>query len=198
MIVIGLTGAIGMGKSLTAAMLRRMGCAVHSADAAVHRLLGPGGAAVAAVAAQFPTSLRGNAIDRQILGALVFNNPPLRLQLEAILHPLVQQAEQRRRALAQAAGRRFLVLDIPLLFETGGDVRCDVTFCVTASAAQQRARVLARPGMTPEKFAAILAAQLPDAEKRARADYVIQTGYGRCFTGWQLRLTLALINWRSR
>lgn len=196
MIVIGLTGAIGMGKSLTAAMLRRMGCAVHSADAVVHRLLGPAGAAVAAVAAQFPTSLRGNAIDRQILGTLVFNNPQQRQQLEAILHPLVQQAEQRRRALAQAAGRRFLILDIPLLFETGGDERCDVTFCVTASAAQQRARVLARPGMTPEKFAAILAAQLPDAEKRARADYVIQTGYGRCFTWWQLRLTLALVKGR--
>lgn len=198
MIVIGLTGAIGMGKSLTAVMLRRMGCAVHSADAAVHRLLAPGGAAVAAVAALFPTALRAGAIDRQILGTLVFHDAAQRQQLEAILHPLVQQAEHEKRARAQAGGKRFLVLDIPLLFETGGEKRCDITFCVTASAAQQRARVLARPGMTPEKFQAILAAQMPDAEKRARADYFIQTGYGRCFTWWQLRLTLLLIGRRGQ
>lgn len=175
MIVIGLTGAIGMGKSLTAAMLRRMGCAVHSADAVVHRLLGSNGAAVAAVAAQFPSVSRGDAIDRQALGSLVFNDPQQRRRLEAILHPMVQQAEQQARARAEAARRGFLILDIPLLFETGGEQRCDVTFCVTASAAQQRARVLARPGMTPEKFNAIVAAQMPDAEKRARASHVIET-----------------------
>ncbi len=198
MIVIGLTGAIGMGKSLTAAMLRRMGCAVHSADTVVHRLLGPGGGAVDPVAALFPTALRDGAIDRKILGTLVFHNAAQRQKLEAILHPLVQEVECQKRASAQAAGRHFLVLDIPLLFETGGEKRCDVTFCVTASAAQQRTRVLARPGMTPEKFQAILAAQMPDVEKRARADYVIQTGYGRCFTWWQLRLILALIGLRGR
>lgn len=198
MIVIGLTGAIGMGKSLTSAMLRRMGCAVHCADTVVHRLLGPGGAAVPAVAALFPTALRAGVIDRTALGALVFADALQRQQLEAILHPLVQAAERAKRARAVAAGRRFLVLDIPLLFETGGEKRCDVTFCVSASAAQQRARVLARPGMTPEKFQAILAAQLSDAAKRARADYVIQTGYGRCFTWWQLRFTLALIGRRAQ
>lgn len=194
MMVIGLTGAIGMGKSLTAAMLRRMGCAVHNADTVVHRLLGHDGAAVAPVAALFPSALRDGAIDRQLLGALIFHDPLRRQALEAILHPLVQLAEHEKRLRAQVSGRRYLVLDIPLLFETGGEKRCDTTFCVTASAAQQRARVLARPGMTPEKFQAILAAQMPDAEKRACADYVIQTGYGRCFTWWQLRFVLRHIS----
>lgn len=191
MIVIGLTGSIGMGKSLTAAMLRKLGCSVHSADSVVHRLLAKNGAAVAAVADLFPTVLQDGAIDRQKLGALVFADPKKRQQLEAILHPLVRQAETAKRARALAAQRQFLVLDIPLLFETGADQRCDLTFCVTASAAQQRRRVLARPGMTEAKFHAILAAQLPDADKRARATHIIHTGYGRCLAWWQLRYCLS-------
>lgn len=191
MIVIGLTGSIGVGKSTTAAMLRKMGCAVHSADAAVHRLLAPGGAAVPAVAAAFPTALRPAGLDRQALGALVFDQPERRRILETILHPLVQQEERKKHARALAAGRRYLVLDIPLLFETGGDQRCHVTFCVSARPAQQRARVLARPGMTEQKFQAILAAQLSDAEKRARADYTVTTAYGRCVTWWQLRTIMS-------
>lgn len=190
MIVIGLTGSIGMGKSVAARMLRTMGCAVHQADAAVHRLLGPGGAAVAAVAQAFPGTLRGGAIDRQLLGKLVFGDTVQRQKLEAILHPLVQQEEQLKRQRVQQAGRRVLVLDIPLLFETGGDKRCDATCCVTASSAVQRARVLARPGMTETKFNAILAAQLPDAAKRERADFIIPTGYGRALTWWCLRFML--------
>jgi len=187
MITIGLTGSIGMGKSTTAAMLRKMGCAVHSADAVVHRLLAKDGAAVSAVAALFPTTLQNGAINRQQLGAMIFPDPAKRAALEAILHPLVQAAEQEKRARAQAVGYRFLVLDIPLLFETGAEKRCDTTICVTARAAIQRKRVMARPNMTAEKFAAILSSQMPDAEKRRRADYVIHTDYGRCAAWWQLR-----------
>jgi dephospho-CoA kinase len=192
-ITIGLTGSIGMGKSRTAVLLRQLGCAVHSADAAVHRLLRVGGAAVAPVAALFPAVQRDGEIDRAALGALVFPDPAQRQALEAILHPLVQQAEAAKRVRAETAGRRWLVLDIPLLFETGAERRCDVTLCVTASAAQQRQRVLARAGMTAAKFQQILAAQMPDAEKRRRADYVIQTGYGLCVTRWQLRWVLSRI-----
>ncbi|MGB4101850.1 MAG: dephospho-CoA kinase [Alphaproteobacteria bacterium] len=185
--IIGLTGSVGMGKSLTATMLRKMGCAVHSADAAVHRALGPGGAAVAAVAALFPQAHLHKAIDRRILGGLVFGQPEKLRQLEAILHPLVRAAEEAKIARARAAGKKAVVLDIPLLFETDGDQRCDTTLCVTAPAAVQRRRVLSRPGMSAEKFAQILAAQLPDAEKCRRADYVIHTGYGRCPVWWQVR-----------
>jgi dephospho-CoA kinase len=191
MIIIGLTGSIGMGKSTTATMLRKLGCAVHSADSVVHRLLARNGAAVAAVAELFPATLQDGAIDRQRLGALVFADPAKRQQLEAILHPLVRQAETAKRDRALAAQRQFMVLDIPLLFETGADQRCDVTFCVSASAAQQRRRVLARPGMTEAKFHAILAAQMPDADKRASATHIIHTGYGRCLASWQLRYCLS-------
>ena len=194
MMIIGLTGSVGMGKSLTAVMLRKMGCAVHDADMAVHRALGPGGAAVDAVAALFPQAHLHKAIDRNILGALVFGQPDKLRQLEAILHPLVRAAEQEKIARARAAGRKAIVQDVPLLFETAGAQRCDATICVTAPAAIQRRRVLSRPGMSAEKFAQILAAQLPDAEKRRRADYVVHTGYGRCPAWWQLRWIL----WRLR
>ena len=188
--IIGLTGSIGMGKSLTAAMLRKMGCAVHDADAAAHRALEPGGAAVAAVAALFPQAHIHKAIDRKILGALVFGQPDKLHRLEAILHPLVRAAEQEKIARARAAGKKAVVLDIPLLFETGADRRCDKTICVTAPAAVQCRRVLARPGMSAEKFAQILAAQLPDAEKRRRADYIVHTGCGRCLAWGQLKWIL--------
>lgn len=190
MMIIGLTGSIGMGKSLTAAMLRRLGGAVHSADAVVHRALGTGGAAVTAVAAQFPQAHLQNAIDRKILGALVFGQPEKRKQLEAILHPIVRSAEQEKIAQARVAGKKYVVLDIPLLFETGAEQRCDVTICVTASTATQRRRVLARPDMTLEKFTQILAAQMPDAEKRRRATYIVHTGYGRCAAWLQLKWIL--------
>lgn len=189
--IIGLTGSIGMGKSLTAAMLRKMGCAVHQADWAVHRLLGRDGAAVGAVAARFPGTLRDGAIDRTALGAIVFSDAAKRAALEGILHPLVRAAEEAKRARAAAAGRRFLVLDVPLLFETRGEKRCDAVLCVTASAATQRARVMARPGMTEERFNHILARQMPDAEKRARADYIIRTDWGRCPAWWRLRWIMA-------
>lgn len=185
-VVLGLTGSIGMGKSTAARMLRRQGVPVHDADAVVHGLLGPGGAAVAPIEAAFGGVVRDGAVDRQALGARVFGNADALQRLEAILHPLVQQAE--RRFLRHAACRRVpvAVLDIPLLFETGGDHRVDATIILTAPLFVQRARVLARPGMTLEKFAGILARQMPDREKRRRADFTVQTGDGRWHTRKEL------------
>ncbi|MGF1609696.1 MAG: dephospho-CoA kinase [Kiloniellales bacterium] len=179
MVILGLTGSIGMGKSTAAAALRRLGVPVHDADAVVHDLLAQEGAAARAITAVFPGVLRDGRIDRRKLGDRVFGDPAALAALEAILHPLV-----RRRTMAflkrQARARRQLVvLDIPLLFETGGDSLCDAVILVSAPKRIQRARVLRRPGMTPEKFAAICAQQLPDAEKRRRADFVVPTGLGR-------------------
>jgi dephospho-CoA kinase len=186
--VLGLTGSIGMGKSTAAAMLRRLGVPVHDADAAVHRLLGPGGAAVAPVAAAFPGSeivdpaTGRRRIDRAALGRRVFADPAALRRLEAIIHPLVRADERRFRRRMASRHEKLVVLDIPLLFESGGDRRCDKILVVTAPRRSQRARVMARPGMTEERFAAVLAKQMPDAEKRRRADFVVQTGLGRNVT----------------
>lgn len=177
--VLGLTGSIGMGKSTAAAALRRDGIAVHDADAAVHRLLGQGGAAVAPVEAAFPGVTRDGAIDRQALGRRVFGDPVALARLEAIIHPLVQRETRRFLARARRDRRRLVVLDIPLLFETGGERRCDAVMVVTAPRAVQRARVLKRAGMTAERLAGIEARQMPDAEKRRRADFIIPTGLDR-------------------
>lgn len=179
MVILGLTGSIGMGKSTAAAVLRRLGLPVHDADATVHELLARGGAAVAPIGAAFPEAVRDGAVDRQRLGARVFEDPAALARLEAIVHPLV-----RRRALdflkTQARRRRpLVVLDIPLLFETGGEALCDAVVVVTAPLRVQAARVLSRPGMTRAKFAAIRAQQMSDAEKRRRADFVVKTGLGR-------------------
>ncbi len=180
MIVVGLTGSIGMGKSVAAAMLRDMGVPTHCSDEAVHELLGPGGAAVVPVAAEFRGTLneKDKSIDRAALGAVVFGNDENRRKLEAIVHPLV--IDLQRKFLADHARLRtpVVVLDIPLLFETGADARVDYTIVVSAPPFIQRQRVLARPGMTPEKFESILATQMPDAEKRGRADFVVETGIG--------------------
>lgn len=179
MIVVGLTGSIAMGKSATAAMFRRLGVPVFDSDAEVHRLLGPGGGAVGAVAAAFPGVAKSGAIDRQALGAKVFGDPAARRRLEAILHPMVRQGQGR--FLGAAARRRepMVVLDIPLLFETGAAERLDAVAVVSAPGFIQRQRVLARPGMSEAKLAGILAAQMPDQEKRRRADFVIPTGRGK-------------------
>ena len=176
--ILGLTGSIGMGKSTAARLLRRMGLPVHDADATVHRLLGRGGAAVAAVGAAFPGSVADGAVDRRELGRQVFGDPAALRRLEAILHPLVRRAETaflRRQARRRA---RLVVLDIPLLLETGGERRCDAVAVVTAPAFLQAQRVLRRPGMTPRRLAQVRAQQMPDAEKRRRADFVIPTGTG--------------------
>ncbi len=179
MIILGLTGSIGMGKSTAAANFMSLGVPVHDADAAVHALMAKGGAAVPAIQEAFPQAVHDGRVDRQILGALVFDDRPALRRLEKILHPRVQKDKQRFLARASRAGARVVVLDVPLLFETGGDAHCDAVVCVTAPAFVQRARVLMRAGMTAEKFEAILAKQMPDAEKRRRANFIVQTGLGR-------------------
>lgn len=182
--IIGLTGSIGMGKSFATAVLRGMGVPVHCSDEAVHELLGPDGAAVEAVAAVFPGVIdrRDNSIDRKALGALVFGHDENRKKLEAVIHPLVVAAQQRFIAAQSQRREPLVVLDIPLLYETGADARVDKVIVVSAPGFIQRQRVMMRPGMTKEKFEAIRATQMPDAEKRRRADFVVQTGIGRACT----------------
>lgn len=172
--ILGLTGSIGMGKSAVAAMFQGLGVPVFDADKAVHELQGPGGACVAAIERTFPGTTGAGGVDRQKLGAAVFGNPEALKRLEMIVHPEV--AEMRRAFLADNAQAPMIVFDIPLLFEKAGRHDLDAVAVVSASAEAQRARVLARPGMTPEKFEQILRLQVPDAEKRARADHVIDTG----------------------
>ena len=172
--VIGLTGGIGMGKSTAARSFARAGVRVFDADAAVHELQGPGGACLEPIERAFPGTTGPGGVDRQKLGAAVFGNPAALGQLEQIVHPEV--AELRRTFLADNAAAPLIVFDIPLLFEKSGQHGLNAVVVVSAPAAMQRERVLARPGMTPEKFAQILKLQVPDAEKRTRADYVIDTG----------------------
>lgn len=175
-VVIGLTGSIGMGKSATAALFREAGVPVHDADATVHALYR--GPAVPLVEAAFPGTTRDGAVDRAALGARVLGDAEAMARLEGIVHPLVRAAEQDFLARARAGGHRVAVLDIPLLFETGGEARCDAVVVVSAPASVQKARVLARPGMTEERFAAIVAKQWPDSRKRALAHFVIDTSRG--------------------
>ena len=178
MLLIGLTGSIGMGKSTTAAMFRDHGVPVYDADAAVHDLYDVGGAAVDPVGQAFPGVVQGGAVDRELLRQQVLGNPEALQRLNAIVHPLVGLDRQGFFETARAKGADMVVLDIPLLYETGGDARMDAVVVVSAPAGMQRERVLARPGMTPERLDAILAQQLADAEKRARAHYVVDTGQG--------------------
>jgi len=186
--IIGLTGSIGMGKSAVAAMFADEGVPVFDADATVHRLQGPGGRLVAPIETAFPGTTRDGAVDRAALGAAVFGDDAAIARLERIVHPAV--GEERAAFLAQHNGALF-VFDVPLLFETGGDRNVDSIVVVSAAADVQRARVLARPGMTAERFATILARQLPDAEKRARADHVIRTDTSFDETRAQVRAVIA-------
>jgi dephospho-CoA kinase len=179
MIVLGLTGSIAMGKSTAALTFRSFGLPVFDADAAVHRLLGPGGAGVGPVREAFPDCASGRAIDREELGRRVFGDPAALVRLEAILHPLVRAEQARFLARCRARGERLAVLDIPLLYETGGERGVDAVAVVSAPAFLQARRVLRRPGMTPARLAAIRARQLPDRAKRRRADFVIPTGLER-------------------
>lgn len=172
--VLGLTGSIGMGKSAVTAMLRGCGVPVFDADAEVHRLQGPGGALLEAIEAAFPGTTGPQGVDRQRLGSAVFGDKPALARLEAIVHPAVARA--RAAFLVRHAGEPLVVFDVPLLFERGGDAGVDAVAVVSAPAEVQRARVLARPGMSEEKFASILALQVPDSDKRARADYIVETG----------------------
>ena len=176
MIVLGLTGSIGMGKSTTAKMFAEAGIPVHDSDEAVHRLYG--GIAAPLVEAAFPGTVRDGIVDRGLLAEQVIGKPDALKQLEAIVHPLVRADAEAFLARNRAGKAPLVVLDIPLLYETGGRDRVDKVVVVTAPAAVQRQRVLARPGMTAEKFTAIVKSQVPDADKRAMADFIIDTSHG--------------------
>lgn len=192
MIVLGVTGSIGMGKSTVSNMLKEMGIPVHDADATVHKLLAGGGAGVAPVAALFPAALVQDAngqdmIDRAALGKIVFADLAQKKKLEAVLHPLVRADSEAFKSEMEKAGHKIIVFDIPLLYETGGEKRVDAVLCVSAAADVQKARVMARPGMTEERFNHVLSQQMPDADKRARADYVVTTDIGFDETRAQLK-----------
>ncbi len=176
MIVLGLTGSIGMGKSTTARMFEDAGVPVHDSDATVHRLYA--GPAAPLVEEAFPGTVRDGVVDRGLLGSRVLGDKSALARLEAIIHPLVRAEADAFLEQNRKTGAPVVVLDIPLLFETGARDRVDRVLVVTADAAIQRDRVLSRPGMTPERFETILASQVPDAAKRAAADYVIDTGLG--------------------
>jgi dephospho-CoA kinase len=187
MILLGLTGSIGMGKSTAAAVFRRARIPVFDADAAVHRLQAPGGRALPAIGRAFPGTIADNRLDRAALRRAVLADPAALRRLEQIIHPQVRAEQRRFIARARAAGAWLVVLDIPLLFETGGEALVDFVVVVTAPADVQRARLRARGRMTDADIAAVLAKQMPDAEKRARADLVIKTGLSRFATSRRLR-----------
>ena len=176
MFILGLTGSIGMGKTATARMFAEEGVPVQDADAVVHALYE--GEATALIEAAFPGTTAGGVVDRVKLGAQVIGNADAIKRLEAIVHPLVAQKRDQFLAESEKNGADVAVLDIPLLYETGGDKRCDAVAVVSAPAEVQRERVLTRPGMTEERFLAILAKQMPDAEKRRRADFIVDTSKG--------------------
>lgn len=179
MVVIGLTGGIGMGKSTVAGQLARLGAKICNADAIVHALLAEGGAAVQPVGKMFPGTLKAGAVDRKALGEIVFRDKRKLKKLERLLHPLVVAEENRFIARQRRKGAKLVVLDIPLLFETGGHGRCDLTLVASAPHFLQRQRVMRRPGMTGEKFERIVASQMPDRKKRRYADQVVLTGLGK-------------------
>ena len=191
MIIIGLTGSIGMGKSTTAEFFREEGIAVNDADRVVHDLYR--GEAVALIGAAFPGSISDGAVDRKELSRQLSENPAKFGHLEAIIHPLVRAREKAFLEAEQLAGAGLVVLDIPLLFETGGEQRVDAIVVVSCDPEIQRERVLARPGMTVEKFEMILARQVPDAQKRARADFIIDTGQGMDVARIQVRSVIAAL-----
>jgi len=195
MIVLGLTGSIGMGKTTVAGQFEYCGCPSHDSDMAVHDALQPNGAGFEEVAVTFPQAWdkKNHTIKKDVLSKLVFGNENKRRELENILHPIVQYEQTQFIRKNKKLGRKAVVLDIPLLFETGAEARVDYTITVTAPYFMQRARVLKRAGMTAIKFQAILKAQMPDAEKRARADFIIQTSLGRAYSMRQVKQILGEI-----
>ncbi len=189
-LVVGLTGSVAMGKSTAAAMIRRMGIPVYDADATVHRLTGPGGSVLAAIKSRFPDVVDAAGVNRQKLGAIVFNDSTALADLESILHPMVRADRYQFLHIHALRRSRCVVLDIPLLFETGQDAHCDAVIVVSAPAFLQRQRVLSRSGMTKEKLTGILEKQMPDTDKRHLATVVIPTGLGRHETWRRLRHVL--------
>jgi dephospho-CoA kinase len=201
MIVLGLTGSIGMGKSTTARMFAEEGAQVHDADETVHRLYAQGGAAVGPVGEAFPVAVKGGAVDRAALAAELAKDPEALKRLEAIVHPLVAASRDAFLDEARRAGAAVVVLDVPLLFETGGHLGLDAVVVASASAEHQRARVMQRRGMTEEQLRTLISRQVPDAEKRVRADFVVDTGRGFEHARDQVRQILATVTdpaWRPR
>lgn len=188
--IIGLTGSIGMGKSTTAAMFADLGCPVFDADDAVHQLYAKGGKAVPLIRAVFPDAIKAGAVDRAVLGRHMRADPLNLKVLESFIHPWVGEMRQAFLQKAKRDGAQAVVFDIPLLFETGGDKHADAAVVVTAPADVQRERVLARPNMSPALFEKLLARQMPDPEKRARADYIISTGEGLASAREQVQTVL--------
>ncbi|NQZ14150.1 MAG: dephospho-CoA kinase [Alphaproteobacteria bacterium] len=188
MIVLGLTGSIGMGKSTAANMLEHLGCAIHDSDKAVHKALLPNGQAFEKVAVTFPDAWdkKKRIIKKKVLADIIFNDAGEKIELEKILHPIVQQSQQDFIQNQIRLDRDIVVLDIPLLFETGAEKRMDYTVCVSAPYHIQRRRVLSRPGMSEDKFHSILETQMPDHEKVQRADFVVKTGMGMAHSYRQL------------
>ena len=199
MIIIGLTGSIAMGKSTMASMFRDEGVPVHDADQAVHDLMAAGGMAAAPVGEVVPDAVREDgSIDRPTLGKLVFNNGQLRQQLEQILHPLVRLERDQWLAHHRDQHADIVALDVPLLFETGGEKDCDVTVVASSSAYLQRRRALARPNMTSDRLDAILQLQMPDDMKRDRADFIVPTDFGFSASRWHVRKILDILNQRDK
>ena len=193
MIILGLTGSIGMGKSATATMFAEAGIPVYDADAAVHSIYAEGGLAVEPLGERFPGVVVDGAVSRQRLRDIVMEDPDAMKDLEAIVHPLVGETQARFRRDALHAGKPIAVLDIPLLYETGGDKRCDYVAVVTAPPEIQRARVLAREEMSEADFERIVAKQVPDAEKRARADFIISSAFGFDFARTHVHAIIDLL-----
>ncbi|MEM6900069.1 MAG: dephospho-CoA kinase [Pseudomonadota bacterium] len=198
MIILGLTGSIGMGKSTTAKMFAESGVPVYDADAAVHALYAKGGAAVEPLGDAFEDVVVDGAVNRGLLRQSVVGDADAMRRLEQIVHPLVAQSQIDFREEAIASGAEFCVLDIPLLFETGGNARCDYVCVVSAPADVQRDRILTRGTMSEEEFEAILSKQLPDSEKRSRADFIVSTAFGLEFARQHVAAIVALMNQLSR
>ncbi|HWY62695.1 MAG TPA: dephospho-CoA kinase [Rhizomicrobium sp.] len=191
--IIGLTGSIAMGKSETAKLFAAEGVWVHDADAAIHKLYGKGGAAVAKIAEAFPGTVRDGAVDRAALSARVAGDPQALEKLESLVHPLVAEERDAFLRAAEQKGEAIVLLDIPLLFETGAEAGLDALVVASAPAMVQRTRALSRPGMTAEKFESLLSRQLPDVDKRARAHFVVVTDKGQDHARDQVRMILTAI-----
>jgi len=196
--ILGLTGSIGMGKSTAADNFRHRGVPVHDADKAVHELLAEDGEAAPRIKDLFPDAVKKGTLDRELIAKRVFGDAEALARIEEILHPMVRRRERAFLGRAARQGRPLVVLDVPLLFETGGEVRCDAVVTVSAPNFIQEQRVLKRQGMTRERFESILARQMPDVEKRRRADFVVLTGLGRDFSLRQiLNLVRITSHWRG-
>jgi dephospho-CoA kinase len=197
-LLVGLTGSIGMGKTETARQFARLGIPVHDADAAVHKLYEPGGGAVTAIAQAFPECVTEGRVDRTLLSARLRKDPPALSRLESIVHPLVAAEQRAFVAKAAAAGADMVVLDVPLLFEIGGEKDMDAVVVVSAPEATQRARVLARPGMSEATLDQILARQFPDVDKRARAHFVVETDKGLDHASEQVKSIVTALRERAK